>query len=31
MLMHKVLTNPVSVLDTNNFRIPIGDLELTFA
>jgi len=31
MLMHKILTNPVSVLDTNNFRIPIGDLEITFA
>ena len=31
MLMHKVLNNPVAVLDTNNFRIPIGDLEITFA
>ncbi len=31
LLMHKILSAPVSVLDTNNFRIPIGDLELTFA
>ncbi len=31
LLMHKALTTAVSVLDTNNFRIPIGDLELTFA
>ena len=31
MLMHKALTSPVAVLNTNNFRIPIGDLELTFA
>ena len=31
MLMHKILTTPVSVLNTNNFRVPIGDLELTFA
>ena len=31
LLMHKALTSSVSVLDTNNFRIPVGDLELTFA
>ncbi len=31
LLMHKILGTPVSVLNTNNFRIPIGDLELTFA
>ncbi len=31
MLMHKALTSPVSVLSGNNFRIPIGDLEITFA
>ena len=31
LLMHKILGAPVSVLDTNNFRIPVGDLEITFA
>ncbi len=31
LLMHKILTNPVSVLDGNNFRIPAGQLTLTFA
>ena len=31
LLMHKALTAPVTVLNTNNFRIPVGDLEITFA
>ncbi len=31
LLMHKELTTSIRVLTTNNFRIPIGDLELTFA
>ncbi len=31
LLMHQALTAPVAVLNTNNFRIPVGDLELTFA
>ncbi len=31
LLMHKQLTNPVTVLDTNNFRIPLGQLLMTFA
>lgn len=31
MLMHKALPSSVTVLNTNNFRIPIGDLEVTFA
>ena len=31
LLMHKALTSPVSVLIGNSFRIPIGDLEITFA
>ena len=31
LLMHRALASSVSVLDTNNFRIPVGDLEITFA
>lgn len=31
MLMHKVLTTPVTVLNTNNFRIPLGSLTITLA
>jgi len=31
LLMHQVLTNPIDVLDTNNFRMPAGQLTLTFA
>jgi len=31
LLMSKALTTPVTVLTTNNFRIPVGDLEITFA
>ena len=31
LIMHKVLPAPVSVLNTNNFRIPLGDFEATFA
>ena len=31
LLMHRALASNVSVLDTNNFRIPVGDLEITFA
>ncbi len=31
MLMHKILPAPVSILNANNFRVPVGDLELTFA
>ena len=31
LIMHQALTNPVTVLDTNNFRIPAGQLTLTFA
>lgn len=31
MLMHKALPAPVSILSTNTFRIPTGDLSVTFA
>lgn len=31
LLMHKELTNPVTVLATNNFRIPLGQLPVIFA
>jgi len=31
LVMHQVLTNPVTVLDTNNFRMPAGQFTLTFA
>ena len=31
LLMHKAIPAPVTVLIGNNFRIPLGDLELTFA
>lgn len=31
LLMHKVLPAPVSILNTNTFRIPLGDLSITFA
>ena len=31
LIMHQILTNPVTVLDTNNFRMPLGQLTITFA
>ena len=31
LIMHQALTNPVTVLDTNNFRMPLGQFTLTFA
>ena len=31
LLMHKALGSTISVLSGNNFRIPVGDLEITFA
>lgn len=31
MLMYKALPSSVSVLNTNNFRIPVGDFQVTFA
>ena len=31
LIMHQILTNPVAVLDTNNFRMPLGQFTLTFA
>ena len=31
LLAHKALSAPVSVLSGNNFRVPVSDLEITFA
>ena len=31
LIMHQALTTPVDVLNTNNFRIPLGQLTLAFA
>ncbi len=31
LLMHQALAASVDVLDTNNFRVPIGNLTVTFA
>lgn len=31
LLFHKALTTPVTVLNTNNFRIPLGQLTATLA
>ncbi len=31
LLMHQALMSPVDVLDTNNFRMPLGQFTLTFA
>ena len=31
LLMHKALTTPITVADTNNFRIPAGQLTVTLA
>lgn len=31
LLMHRILVTPVDVLNTNTFRIPLGQLTLTLA